>query len=203
LDDSYIVTLPDFEYAKITLSGNGPSPRYSHTATPFSFGKKLVVFGGTDGVRRFNDVYILDTSNWSWSNINCSGELPAPRFSHSATIVRSGESEFLLVIGGCSPGSQNDAYLLDLQSFVWQRIRLSLENPSSMMLVKFSLVASGNLLYFVGGGATCFSFGTHINDSLMAEFALTLADIRGGDISMYKQGQTIASASSGPTQKVA
>eukprot|EP00163_Fabomonas_tropica_P026411 TRINITY_DN483_c1_g1_i1.p1 TRINITY_DN483_c1_g1~~TRINITY_DN483_c1_g1_i1.p1 ORF type:complete len:220 (+),score=11.20 TRINITY_DN483_c1_g1_i1:262-921(+) len=41
-------------------SGKAANPRCYHTAN--MYGSKMIVFGGFDGVRRFHDVYVLDTS---------------------------------------------------------------------------------------------------------------------------------------------
>ena len=41
------------------ISGTPPPPRDSHTCT--TVGDNLLVFGGTDGTKPLNDLYILDT----------------------------------------------------------------------------------------------------------------------------------------------
>ena len=41
------------------ISGTPPPPRDSHSCT--TVGDNLVVFGGTDGIKSLNDLYILDT----------------------------------------------------------------------------------------------------------------------------------------------
>lgn len=44
-------------------TGDVPSPRYAHAAV--AAGTKLFVFGGTDGARHFDDIYVLDTGSFS------------------------------------------------------------------------------------------------------------------------------------------
>jgi N-acetylneuraminic acid mutarotase len=55
------------------------------------------VFGGTDGKRFFNDMYVFDTVSWHWSKLNTTGTIPEPRAFHSAF---PGWDEDILIFGG-------------------------------------------------------------------------------------------------------
>jgi len=56
----------NWTWSQAQPSGHGPGPRRAHTAT--LVGHKIYVFGGGDGKKALNDVYILDTgtTNTSW-----------------------------------------------------------------------------------------------------------------------------------------
>jgi len=164
-----------------STSSPPPSPRHSHTSTPIRNNTAFILFGGMDEIRRFNDVHLAslvmeeNQLKITWKQLNCTGNLPSPRFSHSCVYVSAkspSTRDSLVVIGGCSPGAQNDAYLLDLQDLIWRRIDINVDS-SSILLVKNSFVLfDSKFLISIGGGATCFSFGTHLNDSFMSELVL-------------------------------
>ncbi|KKF95900.1 hypothetical protein CFO_g1740 [Ceratocystis platani] len=60
-------------------------------------GKKLVVFGGGDGPAYYNDVYVLDTTNFRWSKPRIVSDMvPSKRRAHTACLYKNG----LYVFGG-------------------------------------------------------------------------------------------------------
>ena len=55
---------------------------------------KLIVFGGhyfkgSDQFEYLNETWLLDTEKLQWHKITCSGELPGPRYGHTAHILGS------------------------------------------------------------------------------------------------------------------
>jgi dynein heavy chain len=48
---------------------------------------RILIFGGLDRRKRFNDVWILDGKNRVWVKPVIQGEGPCPRAHHSATLV--------------------------------------------------------------------------------------------------------------------
>lgn len=113
------------------ISGTPPPPRDSHTCT--TVGDNLLVFGGTDGTKPLNDLYILDTSSHTWKCQSVRGEGPEAREGHSATLV----GRRLFVFGGCGKSSDindeiyyNDLYVLNTETYVWKRAA-TIGNPPS------------------------------------------------------------------------
>ena len=64
----------------------------------------LILFGGyycTEDFQfedHFNDLHSLDLSSMIWKKLNASGDIPSPRFGHTATKVGSA----IYVFGGMS-----------------------------------------------------------------------------------------------------
>jgi N-acetylneuraminic acid mutarotase len=77
-------------------------------------GKKLVVFGGGDGPAYYNDVYVLDTTNFRWSKPAVLGEPPSKRRAHTACLYRNGIYVFG---GGDGVRALNDIWRLDVSDF--------------------------------------------------------------------------------------
>jgi dynein heavy chain len=115
-----------------------PLPRWHHTTT--RFGTKLVVFGGfQDDSKRFNDVWVLDTNAYKWTQPiklkseseispdtslrNRLGPSPFPRGEHASAKV----GEKLYVFGGYGGHGYarrdfNDLYALHTETWAWERV---------------------------------------------------------------------------------
>ena len=102
--------------------GAPPSPRAMHTACVVS--DLLYVFGGWNAAQTaayggfLNDAFALDVAQLRWHALPRRGALPAARGSHS--MVPLGRR--LLVYGGTgAQGALSDAFLFDVDEFVWTR----------------------------------------------------------------------------------
>jgi N-acetylneuraminic acid mutarotase len=98
-NDVYTLDFSDtetFRWAKLDMGDQpAPPPRARHTATVIGEGK-ILVFGGLDRRKRYNDVWVLDTMQKTWTCVVPEGKAPSPRAHHSATLV----DNVLWVLGG-------------------------------------------------------------------------------------------------------
>lgn len=108
-------------WSKPMMKGDPPSPRDSHSCT--TVGKRLFVFGGTDGTNPLNDLHILDTSTNIWITPILNDNGPDAREGHSAALV----DKRLFIFGGCGKSGNsheevyyNDLYILDTDTLVWK-----------------------------------------------------------------------------------
>jgi hypothetical protein len=53
-------------------------------------------FGGTDCQYHYNDTWVFDTNNATWSELTCIGYMPSPREGHAAALV----DDVMYVFGG-------------------------------------------------------------------------------------------------------
>ncbi|KAL1644197.1 Negative regulator of mitotic exit [Diplodia intermedia] len=74
--------------------GHVPPARTNHTIV--NWNDKLYLFGGTDGVNWFSDVWAYDPKTNSWSELDCIGYIPLAREGHAAAIVQ----DTMYVFGG-------------------------------------------------------------------------------------------------------
>lgn len=101
----------------LATTGLGPGPRDSHSAV--LVGKRMIVFGGTNGSKKVNDLHILDLESKEWMQPDCKGAAPSPRESHTATLVGKDK---LVIFGGSGEGEANylnDLHVLDLNTMNW------------------------------------------------------------------------------------
>ena len=130
LDSSAAVTC-EKRWLPSRAAGTPPAPRCSHTATPLSALKFLVVGGGacdTDGEwTHFGDVQEFDASTRTWTELLPAEGSPAlpPRRGHCAGVLPSQDA--LFVFAGTSGGTgmrelRNDFWKFHLGSRIWSRI---------------------------------------------------------------------------------
>lgn len=74
--------------------GQVPPARTNHTMV--TWGDKLYLFGGTDGVHWFNDVWSYSPHTNSWTQLECIGYIPSPREGHAAALV----GDVMYIFGG-------------------------------------------------------------------------------------------------------
>lgn len=68
-------------------------------------------FGGTDGKFYYNDTWSFNLHTRIWTELKCSGHIPAPRESHAATIV----DDIMYVFGGRGLDAQDLGDLVALK----------------------------------------------------------------------------------------
>ncbi|KAI9836261.1 MAG: hypothetical protein M1819_001598 [Sarea resinae] len=127
-----------------------PTARGYHTAN--MVGSKLIIFGGSDGVECFRDVWIFDVEANVWKTVDIGG-LSFPRLSHTATVVGS----YLFVIGGHDGVNYcDDVLLLNLVTMQWDRRKVYGVPPSGRGY--HGTVLYDSRLFIIGGfdGQTVF-----------------------------------------------
>ena len=155
----------EFYWSKIDNPGRNPEPRSHHTTVVY--GNKIILFGGfRSSSIRYNDVWILDTTNDEWSQpvvgiteTKNEGEVvfkrlwpdvPAPRGAHSATLVGA----LMYIFGGYGGVGYarrdfNDICALDLDTWEWRPIECTGEIPEPRS--GHQAVAVNELIYVIGG----------------------------------------------------
>jgi len=130
-NDLYVLDTNKMSWSKPQITGTAPGPRRAHTATLVGT-NKIYMFGGGDGNKALNEIYVLDTDEKKWTKFNASGTLPPPRGYHTACAYANNSGNKIVVYGG-SDGHQcfNDVHVLDIEKQKW--IRLALANPYSRL----------------------------------------------------------------------
>jgi N-acetylneuraminic acid mutarotase len=95
-------------WSQAAIKGVIPSPRAGHTTNNVS--DKLIVFGGGDGIRMYNDLYILDPQTFTFTRPNVAAVAPTGRCAHTTTLWEGK----LIIFGGGDGGRRfKDLYVLD------------------------------------------------------------------------------------------
>ncbi|CAL5062533.1 unnamed protein product [Urochloa decumbens] len=150
------------QWRMLTAAGEWPCARHSHSLV--SYGSKLFMFGGHDGQRALNDFYSFDTTTLRWNRESTNGGTPSPRFSHCMFIYKN----YLGILGGCPITENNqEVTLLNLNHGVWFSVSIPL--LSQCLCVRSSSVVIEDDLVILGGGASCYAFGTKFNEPITVD----------------------------------
>jgi len=140
----YVLDLVTLHWSKPEISGAIPGPRRAHTGTLINK-NKLFIFGGGDGNKALNDIYVLDTDKLHWDTYKTSGTVPNPRGYHSTSLIGPDKA---WVFGG-SDGSEvfSDLSVLDAATGVWTKKKLNSSKPC----FAHSATTVGNQMFVFGG----------------------------------------------------
>lgn len=152
LSSIYVLDTDTSGWSEIQLYGDLPGPRHSHSMD--ARGSKLFMFGGYNGEKALGDLYTFDTQRGLWSKLKTKGQSPNVRFSHLMFLY----SNFLGILGGCPVTEHQELFLLDLQSDTWKKIVV--KSIEECLFVRSTINVIGDYLIIIGGGASCYAFGT-------------------------------------------
>jgi len=138
-----------------TCSGTPPTERYGHSAT--TLGAMMVVFGGQADKIQYNDVHVLATGNYEWSQPAVSGVPPSVRTAHLALALPKQKGK-ILIHGGFNRIDRcySDAFLLvcDGASAAWEPLAFDVsekDKTPARAQHAGAMVAGGKYGYIFGG----------------------------------------------------
>jgi hypothetical protein len=152
--DLYILNTENMKWSIATTQGTAPEPRAGHTCVLYS-GEQLLVFGGGNNEKTFNDLYSLDLSTMTWRKEASNGKIePSKRIYHTANIISSHMIIFGGDVGSNSKHSNNNnnLMLLDLDTKKWEYgAKNSDLKDSPPFLCGHTAIVSDSKLWIVGG----------------------------------------------------
>ena len=88
-----------------------PASRYFHCSCVV--GGTIVVFGGYDTTRVYNDLYVLDYAANVWKVLQVDGKIPARRAKNAACLV----DDKMVLLGGSNGRQEGPSALMDINVF--------------------------------------------------------------------------------------
>mmetsp|Transcript_33290 Transcript_33290/g.78947 ORF Transcript_33290/g.78947 Transcript_33290/m.78947 type:complete len:632 (+) Transcript_33290:204-2099(+) len=120
-NDLWQLDTESWTWGQVQCYGPPPSARRDATLVSAEDGRRLWVFGGHDGARCLNDVYVLEMERLTWSYININSAPPEARMRHSATAI----GHYMVISGGMTVNSKGerkgvyDTQALDMSAPSW------------------------------------------------------------------------------------
>jgi tRNA wybutosine-synthesizing protein 3 len=153
----YVLDTVNLYWKEIPVSGDWPNARHSHAMVASD--SQIFMFGGYDGGKALGDLYSFDVQMGQWKKEITAGKNPHARFSHSIFVYKN----YLGVLGGC-PITQHcqELALLDLKLRIWKHVTLN--SVGKDLFVRSTVNIVGDDLVIVGGGASCYAFGTKFSE---------------------------------------
>lgn len=136
LRDMFFLDMDALGWFQVQWTTDCPRARFGHGCEALD-AERMVVFGGWDGTTSMNDLWLFDSSTFTWKQPKCSGKPPPARQNMSmARVGGPNESTTVMIYGGYSvlpgqlPAYNKDIFLLDGDSMTWSRPRLVGEYPT-------------------------------------------------------------------------
>jgi tRNA wybutosine-synthesizing protein 3 len=155
----HVLDTVKLQWKELLVGGEWPCARHSHSMV--AYGSRLFMFGGYDGEKALGDLYSFDVQTCQWKKEKTAGRSPQARFSHSMFVYKN----YLGVIGGC-PVRQHcqELALLDLRLSMWKHV--TLDSVGKDLFVRSTANVIGDDLVMIGGGASCYAFGTKFSEPM-------------------------------------
>ncbi|KAI7864429.1 hypothetical protein BDF14DRAFT_1834827 [Spinellus fusiger] len=121
----------------ITATGDIPVGRKHHTTNLYQDGHTIILFGGesfnsTGGVYLLNDIYLLDTSTWTWIKPDSIRGTALYRSNHTSIII---DSQMFVIAGTNATNKAVDIQILDLDRWEWTFQSKAILLPSKLMII--------------------------------------------------------------------
>lgn len=150
LNDTWALSLKGTPtWSMISASGALPPGRDCHTAIYDRLRERMVISGGFDGGRYFNDTWDLSLGDSPlWSEIVPQGILPSPRGCHASVYDEIGDR---MVVSG---GTVTETWSLGFEGEPqWTRLNLSSQPPSRSLAAAVYDPVNRRMVLFGGGGS--------------------------------------------------
>lgn len=118
VNDVHILNLDNLEWKQgLSITGDFPTPRMGHTAV--LVGKKILVYGGWNGMNVLDDLYSFEVATMHWQKLDTTGEAPKRQF-HTAHVIGS---KMFVFGGGDGKNWLNSLHCLNLRNLEWSLCR--------------------------------------------------------------------------------
>lgn len=140
--------------------GKIPPPCRAHCLSVDPENGKLYLFGGGDGQKYHNHLYVLDTHTMIWSRPKTSGDPPSERRAHVTVFW---QLSMYVFGGGDGTRALNDVYRLDIKTKVWSVVPTQGNKPDPRGYHSGTLVDDKLVIFGGSDGKECFG-GIHVLD---------------------------------------
>ncbi|XP_019858952.1 PREDICTED: rab9 effector protein with kelch motifs-like [Amphimedon queenslandica] len=170
------------EWTSPTVTGDRPPPINDFTLTSI-INTTAILFGGYDGDRKSNDVYVFEFTDTSvkctnFSNPGGSVLWSKERLGHSSVLINCSSGPHLLVVGGTGGGSNtNDCWLLNINKMEWKELTNipdSVTNRVSHSLSVWNVTQTTHWIIEFGGER---KGGSRISDTRFIEIISSTGDL--------------------------
>jgi len=119
VNDLFTFDFDTQSWNQAVTSGMPPAARRGHTLCQSEDGRNLWLFGGYDGTKYLNDLYILETERMEWISPGGEKRPPPAREGHVASMI----GKYLLVSGGTDGVRRlTDTWVLNTEAMEWECI---------------------------------------------------------------------------------
>jgi N-acetylneuraminic acid mutarotase len=131
-------------------AGAVPSPRALASMVYDPMGKKVILFGGMDNTRGYNDTWSYDPATNKWTKLKPGGTLPAKRGGYAMTY--DAVRRQVLLFGGMGETAVfNDTWSYDPAANTWTKVKVAGTVPSARYGMSMEYDAVSETVILFGG----------------------------------------------------
>ena len=170
-NDVIRLNLTTLSWTFLATSGTAPSARLSHSAVYDGLGgrDRMLVYGGNAYGTNFDDLWELNLSTLTWTQLNPAG--PRPPGLQWTSLVVDPAAQRLLLYGGSTPTAYGELFSFDLAGNTWTPITPPGVAPQARWGHSAVWDTTGNRMVVVGGLG-----GSDANQVPLSEQAGVVAD---------------------------
>jgi N-acetylneuraminic acid mutarotase len=156
-DGAWSYDLTANTWTKMTPTGASPSARASQAVALDPVANRLIVFGGFDGAKYYNDLWAYDVTGNAWTALSPTGLSPAARQGHS--LVYDPDSKKMILFGGYDGSTQyNDTWAYDPAANTWADLKPSGDLPAARDSQAMAYDPDDKMILLFGGWSTTRQF---------------------------------------------
>jgi N-acetylneuraminic acid mutarotase len=156
--DTWAYNLDDNTWTELRPVGTVPAARAGHSLVYDPVSKRVILFGGWNGVNQYNDTWAYDPVTNAWTNLRPGGRVPAARDSQA--MAYDPTSKRMILFGGWNTTMEyNDTWSYDPAANEWDELDPSGELPPARALEQMAYDASVEKMVLFGGGTSTAVFG--------------------------------------------
>jgi len=126
--DVYSFSFASGEWKVVDVKGQVPPPRFNHSCVVHH--SQLLVFGGSkDQSVHYDDGYVFDIDNATWTSLNGTGHKPSNRAGHLSFVLPENGTDYLYIFGGHTGKGGFDILAdmsrLNLSNNTWEEVDAS------------------------------------------------------------------------------
>ena len=165
-DDTWVYDLAQNTWSSRAFVTSTPPARYGHSMAYDPVTKQIILFGGFDGIREYDDTWAYDLTTNVWTNLRPEGHSPEARDSHSM-VYDPGEETMVLFGGWNTTSTFADTWTYDPVDNTWTLRKPSGAAPASRALHQMVYDPSIRKIVIFGGGTSSATY----NDSWLLDLA--------------------------------
>ncbi len=144
-------------WSSVTSTGSTPQARYGHSLVYDPGSEKIILFGGFDGMRQYNDTWAYDPVTSAWTDLRPAGIAPQARDSQA--MAYDSQNKVIVLFGGWNDTSTfDDTWTYDPAGNAWTSCELDGPPPAGRALHQMVYDPDIGKLVLFGGGNSSSTF---------------------------------------------
>mmetsp|Transcript_3499 Transcript_3499/g.5699 ORF Transcript_3499/g.5699 Transcript_3499/m.5699 type:complete len:529 (-) Transcript_3499:56-1642(-) len=152
-------------WSRPSIAGLAPSSRCAHTFTPIdSSAQQIYVFGGWNGTRMLNDMFVFSSENMTWNQVFPKQSEVATPMARGGHTTCASEGKLYVFGGGSGTHFVNDLHIFNTEQLCWEAVSVAGTAPSPRSRHTAAFVGRRMFVLFGGDDSRVYN-DVHVYDA--------------------------------------